>query len=125
MCEEYFAEAAVIDFGSDTIKAGFAGQEAPRVVFPNVIGTVKERQDYWTVGEPAIIKYREGEVNLVRPVKHRKINTDWDKVKHISYYTMEHALRLMVTEAPMLLMLCNRSASNPCFTQGEAGIYGF
>lgn len=39
MCEtnnEY--EAIVIDNGSSMCKAGFAGQERPRVVFPTVVG---------------------------------------------------------------------------------------
>ena len=30
--------ALVVDNGSDTIKAGFAGDDAPRAIFPSVVG---------------------------------------------------------------------------------------
>ena len=36
MCDE--VQALVIDNGSGTIKAGFAGEDAPRAVFPTVVG---------------------------------------------------------------------------------------
>ena len=32
-------QAIVIDSGSDTIKAGFAGDDEPRAVFPNLVAT--------------------------------------------------------------------------------------
>jgi actin len=31
----------VIDNGSDMIKAGFVGEDAPRAVFPNIVGRPK------------------------------------------------------------------------------------
>ena len=33
-------QACVIDSGSATVKAGFAGDGAPRVVFPSVVGNI-------------------------------------------------------------------------------------
>jgi actin-related protein len=39
--EEEIYTAVCIDNGSGTIKAGFAGDEAPRVVFPTLIGKPK------------------------------------------------------------------------------------
>ena len=39
------ASAIVIDNGSGVCKAGFAGDDAPRVVFPSIIGRPKYRKD--------------------------------------------------------------------------------
>jgi len=47
----------VIDAGSRTMKAGFAGEEAPECVFRNVIGHVKgdkEEPDKTYIGDEAI-----------------------------------------------------------------------
>ena len=38
MCDDEEAAAMVIDNGSGMVKAGFAGDDAPRAVFPSVIG---------------------------------------------------------------------------------------
>ena len=38
MCDDEEAAALVIDNGSGMVKAGFAGDDAPRAVFPSVIG---------------------------------------------------------------------------------------
>lgn len=35
-------EVIVIDSGSGMLKAGFSGEDAPRVVFPNVVGVPKD-----------------------------------------------------------------------------------
>ena len=36
--------AIVVDNGSATIKAGFAGDDAPRSVFPSIVGRPKHNQ---------------------------------------------------------------------------------
>ena len=38
MSDEDDIEAIVIDNGSGTIKAGFAGDDGPRAVFPSIVG---------------------------------------------------------------------------------------
>ena len=43
----------VIDNGSDSIKAGFAGDEAPHICFPTVGGTGKDFPDV-LIGERAM-----------------------------------------------------------------------
>lgn len=37
MCDEEFA-AIVVDNGSGICKAGFAGEDVPRAVFPSIVG---------------------------------------------------------------------------------------
>ena len=39
-------DAVVIDNGSGTIKAGFAGDDAPRAVFPSIVGRLKHQVNY-------------------------------------------------------------------------------
>ena len=38
MCEEEDSTALVCDNGSGLCKAGFAGDDAPRAVFPSIVG---------------------------------------------------------------------------------------
>ena len=35
------AQTVIIDNGSGMVKAGFAGEEAPRAVFPSIVGRPK------------------------------------------------------------------------------------
>lgn len=41
--------ALVIDNGSETCKVGFAGDDAPRAVFPSIVGHPKHTVSYWYV----------------------------------------------------------------------------
>jgi len=38
------AQTVIIDNGSGMVKAGFAGEEAPRAVFPSIVGRPKHDQ---------------------------------------------------------------------------------
>lgn len=38
MCDEDETTALVCDNGSGLVKAGFAGDDAPRAVFPSIVG---------------------------------------------------------------------------------------
>ena len=78
----------VMDNGSGTIAAGFAGDDAPRLVFPSVVGTPKykslmagftTRENY--VGDDAQIK--RGVVSLDYPIEHG-IVTNWDSMEKVS-----------------------------------------
>ena len=52
MCDED-AAALVVDNGSGMCKAGFAGDDAPRAVFPSIVGRPRHQvyraltQSYW------------------------------------------------------------------------------
>lgn len=69
--------AVVIDNGSSMIKAGFAGDDAPRAIFPSVVGR----------------KY---------PIE-RGIVTDWDDMEKIWHHTFYNELRVAPEEHPILL----------------------
>ena len=49
MMEDF--DCVVIDNGSSTIKAGFAGDDAPRCVIPNVVGLSKNRLEMEGMGQ--------------------------------------------------------------------------
>ena len=54
MCDEDVA-ALVIDNGSGMCKAGFAGDDAPRAVFPSIVG--RPRHQVRMATEPTVLYY--------------------------------------------------------------------
>ena len=46
MCDEDVA-ALVVDNGSGMCKAGFAGDDAPRAVFPSIVGRPRHQVKFW------------------------------------------------------------------------------
>lgn len=49
MCDEEVA-ALVVDNGSGMCKAGFAGDDAPRAVFPSIVGRPRHQVSSCTFG---------------------------------------------------------------------------
>ena len=97
----------VIDNGSGMCKAGFAGDEAPRSVFPSLVGRPKyqnqvvggsDRDVY--VGYEASAK--AGVLILKYPIEHG-IVTNWDDMEKIWHHTFYNELRVDPTEHPVLL----------------------
>ena len=43
MCDEEEVAALVVDNGTGMCKAGFAGDDAPRAVFPSIVGRPKHQ----------------------------------------------------------------------------------
>lgn len=104
----------VIDVGSGNCKAGFAGEEAPRCVFPSIIGRPKtknvmsgtEHQDVY-VGEEALQK--RGILKVTYPVAHGVVQ-DWDDMERIWSHTFYNGLRIVPAEHAVLL---TEAALNP------------
>ncbi|XP_067680323.1 actin-1-like isoform X1 [Haliotis asinina] len=99
--------AVVIDNGSGMCKAGFAGDEAPRVVFPTVAGRPKVHvcmpamgsKDCY-IGEEALIK--RDTLNLKYPVENGIIN-NWDDMERLWMHTLYNELKVKTEEHPVLL----------------------
>ena len=80
------------------IKAGFAGDDAPRVVFPTVVGRAAGTKDS-VVGEEALSK--RDSLNLNHPIKCGLI-TNWDDMERIWTYTFNE-LRTTAEDHPILM----------------------
>ena len=97
MCDDD-VQALVIDNGSHTIKAGFAGDEEPRSVFPSFVGREKVSCPATTefyVGDDAQAK--RGMLHLKFPIENG-IVSNWDDMEKIWHHTFFNELRVAPEE---------------------------
>ena len=104
---EMLVVAVVVDNGSGMCKAGFAGDDAPRSVFPTVVGRPKmpgimvgldQKEVY--VGAEAQMK--RGVLKVENPIS-RGFVKNWDDMEKVWNHTIYNELRVSPEEHPCLL----------------------
>jgi len=100
-------EPLVVDNGSGMVKAGFGGDDAPRSVFPSIVGRPKYASAMvgmsnkkLFIGDEAMAK--RGVLTLKYPIEHG-IVTNWDDMEAIWHHTFYNELRVAPEERPVLL----------------------
>ncbi|KYQ91515.1 actin [Tieghemostelium lacteum] len=100
-------QALVIDLGSGKLKAGFAGDDAPRSLFDNILGRPKfsmtmvgcgRKEKY--VGDEA--QSQRGILSLKYPMDSGVV-VNWDDFECILHHTFYNELRVAPEEHPTLL----------------------
>merc|ERR1712087_175612 len=95
-----------MDNGSGLIKAGFAGDTAPRCVFPSLVGWPRPSDKETStkavyVGDEAMS--RKDVLSLTYPIR-RGIVTSWDDMWHIWDHTFANELRVESDDQPVFLI---------------------
>lgn len=110
-------DVIILDNGSGYLKVGFSGEDAPRAVFPTVVGTtdiVETREDGHEVSDSATAKRSQmffGEEALAqpnaaiaKPVQRGELHPAFqDSLEHLWDYTFRHVLGVEQEELPILI----------------------
>ncbi|GAB4838087.1 Actin-8 [Ancistrocladus abbreviatus] len=87
----------VCDNGSGSVKAGFAGDDAPCVLFPSVVGEPRNRHLMIGLGHKGVYfgdeaQARRGILRLSYPIDHGIVR-DWEAMEKLWEHTFEKELR--------------------------------
>uniref|UniRef100_A0A8D2LEH7 Uncharacterized protein n=1 Tax=Varanus komodoensis TaxID=61221 RepID=A0A8D2LEH7_VARKO len=113
MCDDEETTALVCDNGSGLCKAGFAGDDAPRAVFPSIVGRPRHQgvmvgmgQKDSYVGDEA--QSKRGILTLKYPIEHGII-TNWDDMEKIMFETFNVPAMYVAIQAVLSLYASGRT----------------
>lgn len=97
----------VIDNGSGMVKAGLAGEEKPRAIFPSLVGRPMYRAVLPGMGSQSVYigdeaQQKRGILKLSYPLEHGIVK-NWDDMESIWEHTFYNELRVDPSEHPILL----------------------
>ncbi len=97
----------VLDNGSGTIRAGYAGSDLPSAYFPSYVGRPKHTRVLAGALEGDVFigpraQELRGLLKIRYPLEHG-IVTDWDDMERIWTYIYEHELKTLSEDHPVLL----------------------
>jgi len=100
-------QSLVIDNGSGMCKAGFGGENNPRVVFPNIVGRPRHKSVMVSMGSRDCFvgdeaQSKRGMLTLKYPIEHG-IVTNWDDMEKIWFHCFFNELRVSPEEYPVIL----------------------
>lgn len=97
--------ALVFDMGTTSTRVGFAGEDAPKSIFPTSYGIDRENNYY--IGESKLNIWRPN-MEIKNPMKDGLVN-DWDAMEQIWNAAYNDMLRVTSSEHPLL---CTEPAWN-------------
>ena len=104
--------AVVLDLGTHSVKAGYAGQDTPQHVFPSDVGTCPKSGDVdMTDGSSASTRdfyvdsmgVRRDGVEVQSPFGENGMLEDWEAVESIWEHALKKCLAIQTDEHPILL----------------------
>ena len=104
--------AVVIDLGSNSVRAGFAGEDAPKINFPTCMG-VRDVETMQTEGNENLkskeyiigtnnITFPRAKVEIMSPLKNGMIE-NWDMFEAIIDHTFNSFLKTEIHQHPILM----------------------
>ncbi|KAJ0091391.1 hypothetical protein Patl1_13622 [Pistacia atlantica] len=107
MIMDFFDRPIVCDNGSGSVKTGFAGDDAPSVVFPSLVGQPRNKHAMVGIGQKDMYlgdeaQARRGVLKLSYPIN-RGIVRDWEAMERLWEHTFDKELRVTIEEHPVLL----------------------
>lgn len=97
-------QAVIIDNGSGFTKAGFAGDDTPRVVFPSIVG---KRLNPVSAGQNTYVGDQAQSMSSILTISHPLENgivTNWDDMEEIWSHTFHNELRIDPAAQPVMLI---------------------
>jgi len=97
----------VIDNGSENMRAGFGGEDAPKVTFPTVVASAVQKrssevfdEEPFYFGHEALNK--RGKLRIRYPIEYGVI-TNWENVEELWVHTIQSRLQTNAEENPILM----------------------